>query len=139
MTYARTFLDRGGPARPRATAVDLRLDQCLVGCVSASDEVYVLIAMAAHRLEPDMTDAVGERLAAVLNGPDFEDEIRMGPDMAALRLRRLATLGIQVRASTLGYAHRAEISAIVRRLREAIHADAALVDVGASIRPDRRR
>jgi len=139
MTYARTFLDRGGPTRQSTTAVDLRLDQRLVGCVSASDEVYVLIAMAAHRLEPDMTDAIGERLASILNGPDFEDEVRMGPDVAALRLRRLATLGIQVRASTLGYAHRAEISAIVRRLQEAIHADAALVDVDASIPPERRR
>ena len=39
-------------------------------------------------------DAIGERLASILNGPDFEDEVRMGPDVAALRLRRLATLGI---------------------------------------------
>ena len=126
-----------GPAGPprRASATAALIDQHLAGCVSAGDEVHVLLELCGAGSLRDLSAAVGERLLAVLGSTEFEDEVRFGPDMAGIRLRRLAALRVRINASAMADDRRAHAAAILRRIDAMIHADAA--QAANDIRPRR--
>lgn len=103
------------------------IDQRLTDCVSAGDEVHVLLELSGETIARDAIAAVGDRFLAALGSPEFEDEVRRGPDMASLRLRRLAALRVRINASPLSDDRRARAAAILRRIDDLIHADAMLI------------
>jgi hypothetical protein len=103
------------------------IDQRLADCVSAGDEVYTLIELCGEAIAREATAAIGDRLLAALGSMEFEDEVRRGPDMASLRLRRLAALRVRINSSPLTDDRRARAAAILRRIDDLIHADATLI------------
>ena len=119
-----------GPPR-RAAIVQNLVDLHLADCVSASDEVQTLLELCREVVVRDAIGAIGDRLLEALGSQEFEDELRRGPDMAYVRLRRLAALRIRINTCTLSDHRRAEASAILRRIDQLIHADAANVQAGA--------
>ena len=112
----------------RAPAVQALIDQHLADCVSAGDEVHALLELCGVAGLRDAVGAVGERLLSALGSVEFEDEVRFGPDMASIRLRRLAALRVRINASALADDRRAQAAAVLRRLDALIQADAATTD-----------
>ena len=86
--------------------------------------MHVLLELCGAGIPRDLTAAVGERLLTALGSAEFEDEVRFGPDMAGIRLRRLAALRIRINASALADDRKAHAAAILRRIDAMIHADA---------------
>ena len=119
------------PPPPRRSAgVHALVDQRLVDCRSAGDEVHALLELCGDALVKDAVAAIGDRLLEALGSGEFEDEVRFGPDMASVRLRRLAALKVRINASGLAEDRRALASAILRRIDDLIHADAAMAGAG---------
>lgn len=110
---------------PRATSVRAFVKERLSECVSTGDEVHVLIELAGEADARDALIIIGDRLLEALSSIEFEDEIRHGPDMASLRLRRLAALRVRINASAIADDRRAGATAILRRIEDLIHADGA--------------
>ena len=104
------------------------VDQFLVECVSASDEAHVLLELSSAVSGAEAVGAIGERLLAALGSAEFETELRRGPDMAHVRLRRLNVLRIRVETSSLDVDTRAKAMAALERIEGLIQADAPLVD-----------
>ena len=114
------------PAAPRRTAsVRADLDQRLTACVSASDEAHLLLEISVEADARSAIDLIGQRLLEALETEAFESEIRFGPDMASLRLRRLTGFRVRINASPLAEDCKACALAVLRRLEGLIHADAA--------------
>jgi hypothetical protein len=103
------------------------IDEHLTYCVSAGDEVQVLLELSGETIAREAVAAIGDRLLAALGSTEFEDEVRRGPDMASLRLRRLAALRVRINSSPLTDDRRARATAILRRIDGLIHADAMLI------------
>jgi hypothetical protein len=109
----------------RAAAAQARLERRLADCVSATDEALALLEISIEIGAREVMDTIGERLSAVMDSVAFEDELRRGPDMAGLRLRRLTGFRVRVNASPLCQNHQAHACAALRRIEALIHADAA--------------
>ncbi len=103
------------------------IEQRLANCVSAGDEVQTLLELSGEAIAREATAAIGDRLLAALGSSDFENEVRRGPDMASLRLRRLAALRVRINSSPLSDDRRARAGAILRRIDDLIHVDATLI------------
>ncbi len=129
MSSVHLYTDSAEAAPRRASSVQALVERHLVDCVSMGDEVSVLLDLSAETVVREAVAVIGDRLLAALASTDFEDEIRRGPDMASRKLRRLATLRVRINASALPDDRRARAAGILRRLTDAIHADA---DFGSS-------
>jgi len=103
------------------------VDQHLANCVSAGDEVQALLELSGETIARDAITAIGDRLLGALGSTEFEEEVRRGPDMASLRLRRLAALRVRINSSPLTDDRRARAAAILRRIDDLIHVDATLI------------
>lgn len=109
-----------------ARAIRAFIDQFLIDCVSAGDEAQALLELSIAVTGRETIRAIGERLLYALDCAEFEAEVRQGPDMALVRLRRLNSLKVRIEASTLNEETRAEAATILARLETLIHADAEL-------------
>jgi Lon protease-like protein len=101
------------------------IDSRLADCVSAVDEANAALDLLA---EPDLRNAakvIADRLLTALTSPEFDVQMRLGPDMASTRLRRLMALRVRVHASAISQDHKAQVCAALARIERAIHSDAA--------------
>ena len=129
MTRAHRHLESVSSAvgPPRSAVLRILIDQRLVDCVSAGDEVQTLLELCGEAIAREAAAAIGERLLTALDSTEFENEVRRGPDMASLRLRRLAALRVRINSSPLSDDLRARAAVILRRIDEMIHVDATLI------------
>ena len=120
-------------AAPRAAATRVLIDRRLARSVCAVDDVQALLDLSAEAVAPELVEAAGQRAIEILDSHEFEVEIRLGPDVAGVRLRRLAALRVRFNASVLTRAHQAAACAILGRLERLIHADAPRPRTGPGI------